>query len=138
MSYIYGAVFVGLHIVFIVILQGLENIYLKELFSMLSSFSILIPFLLLIKSIPTKVGANYWINYLAKNTIIILACHTYMIRIFEVLVYNILQLGGDFFDGRYLLKFAMALSIMLLMLIPIYLINRFTPFIIGRGKLFDK
>jgi hypothetical protein len=42
--------------------------------------------------------------------------------------------NDDFFNGQYGLKLAMAVGVTILMRIPVYIINRYFSFIIGKRK----
>jgi fucose 4-O-acetylase-like acetyltransferase len=130
--------FISLIIHFVCCVQLLEkpNEYLAVSLHLLCSLSLIIPFFVLIKEITDRWRIHKVIKYMAANTIIILACHTYAIRLFCMFIACVVSANDDFYDGLYGLKLAMAIGVTISMWIPIYVVNRYFPFIIGRGKFF--
>lgn len=116
------------------LLADIDQNYIKTAVNSLCRFGIIIPFLIFIKYFSDRYNVRSLIKYISKNTIIVLACHTYAIKIFILFFTWFLAYGEDFFDDKYLLKTVMAIIVMLLMLIPIYIINRYFPFILGKSK----
>jgi hypothetical protein len=51
-----------------------------------------------------------------------------------MLITGLMHSGDDFFDERYGLKFGIAIGVTVLMWIPVYVINRYFPFIVGKRK----
>ena len=120
------------------LLTGVSNEYLKTAIKLLHSFSLFLPFALLIKSGTGRFGIHSLIKYIVPNTIIILACHTYVIRLADIFITQVFGQSSDIYDGNFLYKLGMTLFIMISMIVPIYIINRYFPFIIGKGRLFQK
>jgi branched-subunit amino acid transport protein AzlD len=110
------------------------NEYLAVPLHLLCGLSLLIPFFVLIKAITDHWRIHKIIKYMTANTIVILACHSYGIRLFSILIPRIMHANDDFFNGQYGLKLAMAVGVTVLMCIPAYIINRYFPFIIGKRK----
>jgi fucose 4-O-acetylase-like acetyltransferase len=104
---------------------------------LLCGSSLILPFSVTLKAITDHWQLPSVVQYMAKNTIIILACHTYAIRLFTLAILRTMQADGTFFDGRYDIKLAIATGVMFVMWIPVYLIDRYFPFILGRGKFFE-
>jgi fucose 4-O-acetylase-like acetyltransferase len=115
-------------------LLGNPNEYLAVLLHLLCGLSLVVPFFVLLKAITDRWRLHAVIKYMTANTIIILACHSYCIRLYILFVIHVMPNKGDFFDGQYGLKLAVAIVVMILMLIPVYIINRYFPFIIGRSR----
>ena len=120
-----------------VLLTNISNEYLKMFLNLIFQFSLILPFLVLMKMITDKFGIHYLIKYIAANTIIILACHAYIIRLADIFITRILGFGADFYDGNILFKLGLTIFIMALMFVPIYVINKYFPFIVGKGRLFE-
>ena len=81
-------------------------------------------------------GKLPFVEFIGKNTIVILAMQNYVIGIINIVLF---RFGGEsFFDGKYVLNLIISFLVILLISIPIVIINRYFPFIIGRGKYFDK
>ena len=116
--------------VFIVfILDASPNMYWRSPLKTIGSFSVLFPVLVSAKYLSGLFGRIRFIEYIALNAIIVLAIHTYMIRIITLVVSN-----KSLFEENYI-KLLMAVVITAFMIIPIYLINKYMPFIVGKGKL---
>jgi len=77
-------------------------------------------------------GKVKWIKYMSQNAIIILALHTYS-NMFLFKIADYLGIEPLSNAQQILYNLVISLSILLLMYIPIYLINRFAPFILGRS-----
>jgi len=114
---------------------NISNEYLKTLSVLIYRLTMLLPFALIMKILTDKFGLHRLIKHLVTNTVIILAFHTYFIRIFDIFVHQILNIGTDTYEGNFLLKIGMTISIMILIYIPIYVINRYLPFMIGKRYL---
>ncbi|MDR1331881.1 MAG: acyltransferase family protein [Tannerella sp.] len=135
--FIAGFLLLIIHFICNVQLLGQPDEYLAVPLHLLCGISIIIPLFILIKAITDRRGLHPAIKYMAMNTIIILACHTYGIRLLTLLVTRFMHVGDDFFDGLYGLKPVIAVAVMILMIAPVYVINRYFPFIVGRGKYFN-
>ncbi|WP_312323435.1 acyltransferase family protein [Soonwooa sp.] len=77
-------------------------------------------------------GKVKWIKYMSQNAIIILALHTYS-NMFLFKIADYLGIEPLSNAQQILYNLVISLSTLLLMYIPIYLINRFAPFILGRS-----
>ncbi|MCF0219138.1 MAG: acyltransferase family protein [Muribaculaceae bacterium] len=71
------------------------------------------------------------IETIGKNIIVILATHNYIIGIFKILAYN--YGGPDVFLHYPILKPLITIMVFVLSYYPIILINKYIPFILGRG-----
>lgn len=124
----------GLHLVFCFLFiqptSTLQHIFLE----LLGSFSILLPVLIVINWLSGYWGKSYWVTNMASNAIIILAFHTYSIMIIQRLVMWGLDESMAFFEAKYTLKFIIASIAMATMIIPIWFINKYTPFVIGKKQ----
>jgi fucose 4-O-acetylase-like acetyltransferase len=129
-----GFISLGIHFICNFLLLENLNEYLAAPLHLCCGLSLIVPFLVLIKAITDRRRVHKSIKYMAANTIIILACHTYVIRLFSILITRIMHTNDDFFNGQYGLKLAMAVGVTILMWIPVYIINRYFPFIIGKKK----
>jgi fucose 4-O-acetylase-like acetyltransferase len=132
--FLIGFILLIIHFICNLLLLGHPNEFLSLPISFLCSFSVILPLFILIKVITDKWKIHSLIQYMAANTIIILACHTSVIRLIEILASRII--GDHFFDGQYALKAGIALIVMISMLAPVYIINRYFPFVVGRGRFF--
>ncbi len=122
------------HLIMVWCVTKTNGIYLETSVKIIGSLSIIATLSVVIKSIADKLGNIRFIDYIAANAIIVLACHTYLIRIFTIMVFDIWQMPSDFFEGRYFIKLLMAILVIACTIIPIYLINKYLPFIIGKQK----
>ncbi|MEG1838856.1 MAG: acyltransferase family protein [Bacteroidaceae bacterium] len=112
-----------------------DNNFLKTLLFIISGISILPVYILFCKSIANIFKRKYIIQYIGKNTIIILALQNYVIGVIKIICYKFG--GNNFFEGKYLLNILISLFVIAIIYIPIIIINRYFPFIIGRGKYFQ-
>ena len=120
---------------------GIACLYRKEIFNIfkeMSNISFIMPVNELFNTITYNFELNKSIKYLASNTVIILACHTYVIRLVDILIINVLGFDSGVYDGNLIFKISLTIFVMLSMYIPIIIINRYLPFIIGKGRLFEK
>ncbi|GHU69146.1 acyltransferase [Bacteroidia bacterium] len=102
--------------------------YLDYLLRLTGSFCILFPVFVVAKYLSNLFGKIRAIEYIALNAIIVLALHTYMIHIITLFISDKNLLEENF------VKFLMAVTIVVCMMVPIYLINKYVPFIIGKRK----
>ena len=127
------ALFIGLSL----FIYDMQNKWLYTALRVITSVSIMPPYILLCrflsKSLTQKSGRV--VEYIGKNTLIVLAFHMYILRPIELLICHFM--GDAFFDGRYYLNLIVSFAVVLLCMIPAYLINKYTPFMIGKGRLFD-
>ncbi len=61
-----------------------------------------------------------------------------IIRLADIFISRVLGYNTEFYDSNLLFKIGLTLFIMLLMFVPIFIINKYFPFIVGRGKFFSK
>lgn len=117
-------------------LVRIENIWLKAFLITLSGIIILPGYIIFCKMLSGILGKLPFVEFIGKNTIVILAMQNYVIGIIKIVLF---RFGGEsFFDGKYVLNLIISFLVILLISIPIVIINRYFPFIIGRGKYFDK
>ena len=132
--YLTGVILFVISILLLYLLNDISDKYWKTVLKMLHCFTLFLPLSVLMKMITDKFGLHRSIRYIVNNTIIILVCHTYVIRLTDLFITRILHLSPDFYDGNLLFKIALTIFIMLFMFIPIYIINRYFPFMLGRKK----
>jgi fucose 4-O-acetylase-like acetyltransferase len=105
-----------------------ENDCLTVPLQIVGSFSILLPTFCLAGYLSVIFGKIRFVEYVATNAVVVLALHTYVIRVF--------MLAGVPFllDWPYFMKLVMSLVNVALLILPIYLINRHLPFMIGKKR----
>ena len=132
---LYGAIalFIFTAIVYLLTSGTVTSIFLITGLKIAGSFCILFPVLLVIKYIADFCGEFVFPKYIAMNAIVVLALHTYVILSISAII-ALLGYPSTFFDGKYLLKFLIAAFTVTVMVIPIYLINRYFPFMLGKTK----
>ena len=135
--YLFCLIFLAICILSSWLLKDVYRENVKIALKMIQSFSIILPLIVLIKKITDKFGVHHLINYIVTNAIIILAFHTYAVRLLDVFITHILNYGPDFYDGNFLLKLCMTIFVIITMFAPIYVINKYFPFILGKGRLFE-
>ena len=136
---LYGLFFVFIYVSIIYLLTNdtIHNVYLIAGLKTIGSFCILFPVFLIIKYIADFYGKIAFTKYIASHAIVVLALHIYVILTILAIA-SLLGYTETFFDGKYWLKFFIAVFTVLVMTIPIYFINRYFPFMLGKGKLFSK
>lgn len=114
------------------LLVSKENIFMSNNMVMYLLLSVLIMplYISFCKWISICGGKNKYIEIFAKNGIIILALHNYVIGILKFLSNHIL--GYNIFEISILLNTLFALIIIIILYYPIILINKYIPFIIGK------
>ena len=127
------ALFAGLS----VLVYDMQNRWLYTGLRVITSVSIMPSYILFCRftsrTLPQNAGRI--VEYIGKNTIIVLAFHMYILRPVELFLCRFM--GADVFDGRYYLNLTVTLAVVLICIIPAYIINKYMPFMIGKGKLFD-
>ena len=104
---------------------------LKQMIFYLGNFSAIALVLILMKFLSDCIGRLRWVEYYASNAIVILALHTYGIL-------AMLQLASKISFFSFLASnstpVCLLLSVVVFasMAVPIYLINRYFPFILGK------
>lgn len=96
----------------------------------LGSFSIIFPYCVLLKSLTALIKERKIISMISSNGVIVLACHLSAISI----ILHAFGLTPENMAGNYLMKYVIATIVLLSMLIPIFFINRYVPFMLGKGK----
>jgi len=132
---LYGIISLFIYVVIVYLLSNetVHNEFLLTGLKTIGSFCILFPLFLIIKYIADLWGELFLTKYIAMNAIVVLALHTYVILTLFAII-SFLGYPSSFFEGKYLLKFFIAIFTVLVMVIPIYLINKFFPFILGKAK----
>lgn len=97
---------------------------------------LVLPFYICCCKILSKFGKNSIIEIVAKNGIIILALQNYIIGIIKILSNKIM--GYNILSVELYYNVIVTIIVLLLLYYPIILINKYMPFIIGKGRLFDK
>ena len=130
---LYGIIslFVYIAIVYLLTSETIHNEFLLTGLRTMGSFFILFPIFLIIKYIADFCGEISLTKYISMNAIIVLALHAYVILTLLAII-SFLGYSPSFFDGKYLLKFFIAIFTILIMVVPIYLINKYFPFILGK------
>ena len=135
--FLFGFTSLIISILFFIAMKNITNEYLNIPFYLIFNFSLILLVVTVIKTMTDKFGIHPLIKYMVPNTIIILACHTYIIRLADIFITRILNLSPNFYDGNLMFKISLTIFTMVLMLVPIYVINRYFPFIVGKGRLFE-
>jgi len=132
---LYGTIllFIYISIVYLLSSEAVHHAFLITGLRMMGSFCIIFPFLLIIKYLADSWGEIVVAKYISTNAIVVLALHTYVIIIITAII-ALLGYPSTFFEGKYWLKFFIAVFNVLVMVIPIYLINQYFPFILGKTK----
>ncbi|MDR1526141.1 MAG: acyltransferase family protein [Dysgonamonadaceae bacterium] len=128
-----GAVLLVLYIACNLVCSGAENETVQSALRLAGSFAVIVPFFILIKLMSEKKLPGI-IKYIGANTVIVLACHTYGITLLTLVGHNIHVINTFVAEFPYLSKFLTSVIVMLAMLPPIYFINRYLPFVIGRER----
>ncbi len=121
-----------IHIVFCFLFITPASNMQRIAIELIGSFSILLPVLIFINWLSSYWGKQFWITYMASNAIVILAFHTYSIIFIQKLILWIFNDTIIFFEGKYTLKLIIAIVVMASMIIPIWFINKYTPFVLAR------
>jgi fucose 4-O-acetylase-like acetyltransferase len=128
-----GLVMLLLHIACYFIYSCVENETVKSALRLAGSFAVIVPFFILIKLVSEKELPKV-IRYTGANTVIVLAFHTYGITLLMFVFHNISIINTFITEFPYLSKFLISVIVMFAMLAPIYFVNKYLPFIIGREK----
>ena len=133
---LYGIItfFIFIAIVYLLSSGNVNNEFLKTGLRMTGSFCILFPVLLIIKYIADFGREIVFMKYIAMNAIVVLALHSYVILSISAIM-ALLGYPSSFFEGKYLLKFFIAVFSVSIMVIPVYLISNHFPFILGKSKI---
>jgi fucose 4-O-acetylase-like acetyltransferase len=131
--FVIGLVMLLLHVACNFSYSGAECETAKHAFRLAGSFTVIVPFFILIKLIGERELPRI-VRYISANTVTVLACHTYGITLLTVVCRNINAVNAFVAEFPYLAKFLISVAVMIAMLAPIYIINRYLPFIIGRNK----
>jgi len=94
-----------------------------------SGLLVLPSYILFVKFI-ARVRINKIAIFIGKNTIIILALQNYIIGVFKMV------LPSDF-NGCFIVNIIITFTIIFICYFPIKIINKYIPFVIGRGLYFD-
>ncbi|WP_080903868.1 acyltransferase family protein [Parabacteroides sp. Marseille-P3160] len=129
-----GLVSLGVHLLLSYVFIGQPTHLQAVLVELFGSFLILLPVFILVKWISDFFGKVNIIEYMANNTIVILAFHTYSIAIIMRVIMWHYNVSADFFEGKYLLKLIVGAIAMASMIIPIWFINKYTPFVLGKKR----
>lgn len=115
---------------------SIENIWVDTLTEIVGGLLLLPTYILLCKGIAHCHPVDFIAEFIGKNTIIILAIQNYIIGVFKIICIHFY--GSEFFDGNYVANVSITLAVLLLSIIPILIINRYFPVMIGRGAYFKK
>lgn len=113
-----------------------ENVWLSTLTEIIGGLLLLPTYILLCKSIAYCHIADSFAEFIGKNTIVILAIQNYIIGVFKIVCFHLY--GSEFFDGNYIANACITLAVLFLSIIPILIINRYFPAMIGRGAYFNR
>jgi len=136
--YVIGIICLLIHVVIVFFLMNNMNPFVERTLKIVGSFTIIFTVIIIIKIMADITGKQKFIEYISSNGVIVLAFHTYAILIFCSIMIHILHFQENYFEGNYYLKLVLAIISMLSMPIPIYIINKFLPFLIGKGSLFEE
>lgn len=113
-----------------------ENEWIGCTLHTVNGLLILPAYILLCKTISIHKTAYRFVEFIGRNTIIILAIQNYIIGIIKIICTRFY--GENIFDDNYLLHISIVLFVILISAIPILIINKYFPFIVGRGTYFNK
>jgi len=135
MQLLYGAILLLVYIAIVYLLANkmINSAFLITGLKMTGGFCVIFPFLLIIKYLADSCGEIVFAKYISTNAIVVLALHTYVILTIAAIV-SLSGYPSTFFEGKYWLKFLIAAFTVLVMVIPVYLINKYFPFILGKTK----
>ena len=101
----------------------------------IGSFCIILPVLFGFQYLSNILGEIRIMKYISLNAIVVLALHTYFIKFFMIVQSHIPFVNSLYLSAGIFSDFVLVCAIMALMPIPIYLINRYCPFILGRFSI---
>jgi fucose 4-O-acetylase-like acetyltransferase len=110
------------------------NEEVKTVFRLAGSFAVIVPFFVIVKLISEKKMPKI-VRYIGANTVIVLACHTYGISLLMIVSRNIGIVNLFLTEFPYISKTLICITVMIAMVMPIYVINRYIPFIIGKKNI---
>ncbi len=116
----------------------LENSALIRSIGIIGNLILIILFSVFSNTINLSINIDKLVCYIANNTIIILVLHNYFLKVFYLIFKKISPLTYSIISDNFLFNFCLSLTTLLSLLIPIYLINKYTPFILGKGHYFNK
>jgi hypothetical protein len=131
--FIISAILLLLHIACGFVYYGSANEEVKTVFRLAGSFAVIVPFFVIVKLISEKKMPEI-VRYIGANTVIVLACHTYGISLLMIVSRNIGIVNLFLTEFPYISKTLICITVMITMVVPIYVINRYIPFIIGKKK----
>jgi fucose 4-O-acetylase-like acetyltransferase len=134
--YIYALMALFIYVMSVFLQANISDDFLRTAVTIVQDFSFFLPVLVLMQMLTNKFGLHSSIKFMVTNAVIVLACHPYIIRLSDIFVVKVLNETAAFYEGNLLFKIGLTVFIMLIMPVPIYIINRYFPFIVGKGKLF--
>lgn len=130
-----GLISLMIHVVFCFFFINPTSNLQHILIELIGGFSILLPVLIFVNWLSGYLGKNDWITKMASNAIIILAFHTYSIIFIQRLILWVSDESLVFFEGKYTLKLIIAVVAMASMIVPIWFINEYTPFVLDKQRV---
>lgn len=93
--------------------------------------------ILLVVAVSKRIRAGAYMKYIGQNTLICFALHGKMYSALQTLLRKTGSMYETILADMWMstaFSMAFALLISVLLIFPIYVINRYTPFIVGRGR----
>lgn len=123
----------GIYFVLVNYITYSENSVEVVMAKMIASLFAIFPILIIMKYLAHLFGSKELINKFSSNAIITLAFHTYSIiglqKIINILIYDSQK---TMIDHIFVYKFSIAIMSTISMIIPIWLINKYAPFVLGK------
>lgn len=124
-----------LYVLIAYILMKMEFSVWTYVLKTFTSLLVIYPILILMKLLSDLFGKQFFIKKIASNTIIILAFHTYSIIALDRIFVFLSQYSQYAFETGIYYKLTIALLSMITMIIPIWFINKYTPFVLGKNSI---
>ncbi|GAB6012780.1 acyltransferase family protein [Viscerimonas tarda] len=127
------------HLLFLYLADELTNPFAGVYIKIGGSITIIFAGCTLIKIVADFLGKRKYIDYISTNSVVVLGWHTYVIRGIQAIVMLLVATpaGAGFPELSYGINLILAALVMLLLFIPAYLINRYVPFITGKGRFWE-
>ena len=111
------------------------NVYLEHSLFVICGLLVIYPIAVFSDILSNKLGDIRWVKYITANAIVVLALENYVIGTLKILFFDIIGVNETSFTGMYCINIAFSFIVLALITIPIYIINRYFPFIIGKDNL---
>lgn len=113
-----------------------SNLWVQSTLYTLGGLLMMPLYILLCKQIPDASPGNKLAAFIGRNTIIILALQNYIIGFILLLAEKYYE--WPLLPSAFVTNVCVTMAVLLISIVPILIINRYLPFIIGRGRCFEK